>query len=505
MVQKTGSSLGQDGRAVRRLSLALLATAALAGCAVGPNFTPPASPTERTYTSGPVASDDQAGPDHPTQTVAPAAQAPADWWTRFGSRDLNQTVALAAANNQTLAEARANLSRAMEQIRVARGGLYPQIDAAASVGGTQYGAMFLGPEAFTFPRFGAYSAGGTVSYDPDVFGGVHRSIEQASASAAVVREALKATRLEVTGDTVTEALQIASIRAQIDVVHEVLQSDTRTLDLVKTAHATGMASEMDVTTAQSQLDHDRTLLPPLQQDLNAAQDALPILVGKAPADWPAPDFDLDRFTLPADLPLIVPSALVRQRPDIRAAEAQLHAASAAIGVATADLYPRFTLSATVAEQGLLEGPAGAAWSLIGGVSAPIFHGGALHAGKRAAEDEYRASYAQYQQTVLTSFRQVADILHALSNSADEVRTQEAALASADAALRLTRLGYGAGNAGIVQVLDAQRLRQLAELGLVQARTRRYLATVDFYLAMGGGETEESAPASDTMKPTLVGR
>ena len=490
---------------MRRLSLALLATAALAGCAVGPKFTPPASPTERTYTSGPVASDDQTGPDQPTQRVTPAAQAPADWWTRFGSSELNQTVALAAANNQTLAEAQANLSRAMEQIRVARGGLYPQVDAGVSVAGTQYGAMFLGPEAFTFPRFGAYSAGGSVSYDPDVFGGVHRSIEQASAGATAVREALKATRLAVTGDTVTEALQIASIRAQIDVVRDVLQSDTRTLDLVKTAHATGMASEMDVTTAQSQLDHDRTLLPPLQQDLNAAQDALPILIGEAPADWSAPDFDLDRFTLPADLPLIVPSELVRQRPDIRAAEARLHAASAAVGVATADLYPRFTLTATAAEQGLLAGPAGAAWSLIGGMSAPIFHGGALQAGKRAAEDEYRASYAQYRQTVLTSFRQVADTLHALSNSADEVRTQEAALASADSALQLTRLGYAAGNAGIVQVLDAQRLRQLAELGLVQARTRRYLATVDFYLAMGGGETEESATPADTMRRIALGR
>ena len=201
----------------------------------------------------------------------------------------------------------------------------------------------------------------------------------------------------------------------------------------------------------------------------------------------------------------MPSALVRQRPDIRAAEARLQAASAAVGVATADLYPRFTLTASVAEQGLLTGPAGAAWSLLGGVSAPIFHGGALRAGKRAAEDEYRAAYAQYQETVLDAFRQVADTLHALSNSADEVRTQEEALASADAALRLTRLGYGAGNAGIVQVLDAQRLRQLAELGLVQARTHRYLETVDFFLAMGGGEDEASANFAEASQPRLLGR
>jgi NodT family efflux transporter outer membrane factor (OMF) lipoprotein len=477
----------------------LLSTAALAGCAVGPNFVPPAAPTEQTYTARPVAGVDSGGPGQPTQTLAPGARLQADWWTKFGSPELNQTVALAAANNRTLEAAQANLSGAVEQIRVARGGLYPQVDASAGIGPNQYGAEFLGPLAFTFPRFTAYSAGATISYDPDVFGGVHRSIEQASASAAVVREALNAARLEVSGDTVVEALQIASIRAQINVIQEVVASDEKTLDLVRTAHASGMASDIDVTSAQSQLDHDRTLLPPLVQDLNAAQDALPILVGKSPADWSPPDFELDRFSLPEDLPLTVPSVLVRQRPDIRAAEARMHAASAAVGVATADLYPRFTLSASVAEQGLLNGPAGVAWSVIGGLSAPIFHGGSLTARKREAQDDYRAAYAQYQQTVLESFRQVADSLHALSNSAEEVRTQQQALASADAALRLTRLGYGAGNAGIVQILDAQRLRQLAELGLVQARTERYLATVELFLAMGGG----GDPAPSDAKASLV--
>jgi NodT family efflux transporter outer membrane factor (OMF) lipoprotein len=494
------SNAARLGRRASRSILALLSTAALVGCAaVGPNFVAPAPPAQQAYTAQPVAGVASAGDGQPTQRLTPGTPLQADWWTKFGSSELNQTVALAAANNRTLEAAQANLSSAAEQIRVARGGLYPQVDASASIGPTKYGAGFLGPLAATFPRFTAYSAGATISYDPDVFGGVHRSIEQASASAAVVREALNAARLEVTGDTVVEALQIASIRAQIDVIKEVLVSDERTLDLVKTAHASGMASDIDVTSAQSQLDHDRTLLPPLVQGLNAAQDALPILVGKTPADWSAPDFALDGFVLPGDLPLAVPSMLVRQRPDIRAAEARLHAASAAVGVATADLYPRFTLNALVAEQGLLNGPAGVAWSVIGGLSAPIFHGGSLTARKRAAQDDYRAAYAQYQQTVLESFRQVADTLHDLSNSADEVRTQEEALASADAALRLTRLGYGAGNAGIVQILDAQRLRQLAELGLVQARTERYLATVDLFLAMGGG----GDPAPSGAKASLV--
>jgi outer membrane protein TolC len=177
---------------------------------------------------------------------------------------------------------------------------------------------------------------------------------------------------------------------------------------------------------------------------------------------------------------------VRARPDIRAAEAQLHAASASVGIATADLYPRITLSAAVAEEGLASGPSGIAWSLVGGLAAPIFHGGALSANRRAAQDAYQAAFAQYQQTVLAAFQQVADNLHGLSNAADSVQAEQQALDSADQALRLTRLGYAAGNVGIVQVLDAQRLQQLAELNLVQARTGRYDQTINLFLAAGGG-------------------
>lgn len=480
--------------ALARLALVLAAGAALAGCAAaGPDFTPPAAPSQARYGERPPGPLPSAGPDQPRQALAPGQSVRPDWWTLLGSPELDRTVELALADNQTLAAARADLARSAEQVAVARGGLYPQVDASANLARNQYGASFLGPQAFAFPRFSAYSAGAAISYDPDAFGGVRRSIEGASAEAEVQAQALAAARLEVAGEAVTDALQIASIRAQIDVIGEVVAADEKTLDLVRAAHASGVASEMDVTTAQSQLDHDRTLLPPLRQALDAARDALPALVGKTPADWSAPDFDLGRLTLPQDLPLSLPSALARQRPDIRAAEARLHAASAAVGVASADLYPRFTLSGTLAEQGLLTGPAGAAWSLVGGLAAPVFHGGALRAGKRAAEDAYQASYARYRQTVLVSFQQVADSLHALANSADAVRTQQQALASADAALRLTRLGYGAGNAGVLQVLDAQRLRQLAELGLVQARTQRYLATIRLYMALGGGV--EPAPAA----------
>ena len=476
----------ESGRPSRGLLAGFLAATALCGCAVGPNYTPPKPPTEQTYLPAAVTQLGSAGAAETEQHVVTGAGPRPDWWTLLRSPEIDRTVALALSNNRTLGVAKANLARAREEVTAARGALYPQVDAAGSLGRQKYGASFLGPEAATFPTYSFYSAGVGVSYDLDVFGGNHRRIELAAADAEVQGDDLDAVRLGIAGDTVIDALQIASIRAQTEVVEQVVASDEHTLELVQTANGAGVASRIDVTTAQSQLDRDRALLPDLQQQLNIAQDALAILVGKSPATWPAPDFSLADITLPQDVPLVVPSELVRARPDIRAAEAQLHAANAAVGIATADLYPRVTLSADIAEQGLTAGPAGAAWSVLGGVTAPIFHGGTLKARQRGARDAYDGAFAQYQQTVLIAFQQVADNLHGLINSADEVRTEQQALASSGAALDLTRSGYGVGNTGIVQVLDAQRLQQLAQLGLVQARTRRYIQTVNLILATGGG-------------------
>lgn len=475
----------------RSAAVLLFAAAMLGGCAVGPDFVAPKRPSEQTYVARPNTDLGAARSEDTGQHLAMGHALQANWWVLLQSPELNRVVDLALAGNLSIDAARANLARATEAVAVARGGLYPQVDAAGSVGRTQYGASFLGPQAATFPIFSAYSAGGGISYDTDAFGGRKRSIELASARATMQQEALNAARLDVAGSTVMMALQIASVRAQIDVVQDILSSDQQTLNLVHSARAAGVASDMDVTTAQSQLDRDRTLLPTLNQQLAVAQDALAVLTGRSPAQWNAPDFTLAKMTLPQDLPLAVPSDLVRDRPDIRAAEANLHAASAAVAVATADLYPRITLSAAMAEEGLTNGPAGTAWSVIGGITAPIFHGGALSAQRRAAQDAYRSAFALYQQTVLTSFEQVADSLHALENGAKSVGAEEQALASADAALRLARLGYGVGNTGIVQVLDAQRLRQLAELGLVQARAQRYADTIRLFLAAGGGLTGEA--------------
>jgi NodT family efflux transporter outer membrane factor (OMF) lipoprotein len=476
------------GRRVSRscLFVGLMMVGAAGGCTVGPDFSAPAAPPERSYTAQSVSMVASAGARAEQQRVDMGGKLQTDWWTLLRSPELDQTVELALSNNKTVDIARANLAKATEEVTAARGALYPQVDAAGSLGRQKYGAQFLGPLASSFPAFSAYSAGVTVSYDLDVFGGNRRRIELAGADSDVQREALNAANLDVAGNTVMGALQTASIRDQIAVLGKVIASDEQNLRLVRTANLGGTATQIDVATAQSQLDHDHALLPPLQQQLAAAQDALATLVGRSPATWAAPEFSLARMSLPENIPLVVPSELVRARPDIRAAEAQLHAASAAVGIATADLYPRITLSAAVAEQGLFGGPAGAAWSLLGGLTAPIFHGGALSAARRAAVDAYQGAFAQYQQAVLDAFRQVADNLHGLSTSADAVKTERQALSSADAALRLTRLGYAAGDAGLIQVLDAQRLQQLAELSLVQARANRYIQTVNLFLAVGGG-------------------
>jgi NodT family efflux transporter outer membrane factor (OMF) lipoprotein len=483
---RTAAILAEWRTGYRILFALILMAAGLAGCTVGPDFVAPVRPSETNYVVGQAATVSAQASGDTTQQVHLGGALDAEWWTRLKSPELDRTVSLALSNNRTLEVARANLSKASEAVKVARAGLFPQLDATGGVARQKYGASFLGPQAATFPAFSAYNGGVGVSYDLDVFGRTRRGIELAAADKDVQQEALRAAQLSIASDTVLEALQVASTRAQIDVVNRVVASDQRTLGLVQARLAAGAASEQDVTTAQSQMDRDRTLLPPLHQQLNMAQDALATLVGSSPADWSAPDFSLAGMSLPQDVPLIVPSELVRSRPDIRAAEAQLHAASAAVGIATADLYPRISLSANIAEQGLFSGPAGAAWSLVGGITAPIFHGGALSAQRRAAQDAYQAAFAQYQQTVLTAFRQIADTLHALQNGADAVMAQRQALNSATRALALSRDAYTAGNSTVLQVLDAQRLRQLADLSLVQARTERFLQTVNLFVAAGGG-------------------
>jgi NodT family efflux transporter outer membrane factor (OMF) lipoprotein len=462
-----------------------LAAWSASGCASSARYVRPAAPTQTQYL--PPANELLAGATRAaTPQIVMGEGPPQRWWTLLGSSDINSLVVRALQNNQTLAAAKEHLAAAQEYLRAARGAWYPQLDATAGLQRTRFGATVLGPLAKDFPSFSAYAAGGEVSYDFDLFGGTKSRVEQAGALAQYSAAQLDALALSVSGNVAILALQMGSLRAQIRVATQIVADDEHMLGLIRAAREAGAVSAMDVLSAQSQLDHDRTLLPPLRQALSAARDALAVLVGVAPADGTIAGVELDAIKLTDDLPLAIPSELVRRRPDIDAAEAQLHAAGAAVGAATANLYPKFTLTAELRGEGLLGGgPSETAWNILGGLSAPIFHGGALKAKQRAAQDEYQAAFAAYQQTVLSAFGQVSTALQALGNDVDFLNAQARALESAGASMALTQQAYSAGNAGYLQVLDAERLHQQAQLGRVRADGQRYVDVVELVLAAGG--------------------
>jgi len=455
---------------------ALMVTASvlvLSACAVDPDYTPPAPPASAHY--------DREAEARPG--IAFGQKPSGDWWAVFHSDKLDAVMRRSLAGNQNLAAADASIAQAAEAVASARGGLSPQIDYGSGLGRQRIDSP---------PQAGAsnfYAIGAKVSFDPDIFGGTHRAIEQREAFVEFERRRFDAAYLTLTGEVAAQAILLASARAQIEAVQALLADDRKTLDLVRIAHLTGSVTKIDVTLAESQIAQDETLLPPLAQQCDAARHALSILAGTGPADWVAPDFDLAELTLPLSLPVSLPAELAHDRPDILEAEAELHAASAAVGVATANLYPRLNLSASFTQAGSDPGtmfePGGVFWGIAAGLTGPIFHGGSLQADRRGAVDAYNASLARYRQTVIRSFGQVADVLQAINHHAEERSAQERALASAAISLQLSRGGYRGGEVGILRVLDAQRAYQRALLGQIKVRTAQYLDTTQLLVALGG--------------------
>jgi NodT family efflux transporter outer membrane factor (OMF) lipoprotein len=469
-----------------KAACATLTALNLAACAAGPDFEPPTPPRQQAYTSRPVVLP-AAGKTDPQQTLAVGASIPAQWWRLFNSPVLDSTVALALADSPTLEQARATLAQARQAVRVAEGGLYPQVDLDAAASRSRQ-ASARGVEGGNL-----YSVGPLVSYSPDVFGGTRRFVEQQGALADVQSEQLAAARLSLTGNVVSQAIGIAAAREQIAAVDAVLDVDRHNVELVQLSVQAGTAAPAELLSAQSQLAGDETLLPPLRQQFAAAADALAMLVGRSAGDWQAPEFDFEALALPTDLPVVVPSALVRARPDIRAAEAQLHATSAAIGIATADLYPRISLSSSWTQQSatmgaLFDGSSGL-WAVAASLTAPIFHGGALRAQRQATIDAFRAQLAAYRQTVLLAFNQLADVLQSLDHDAQLIAAQRKALDTATASLGLAQESYAAGAGSFLQVLAAQRSYQQARLGYTKAMGQRYLDTVQLFAAMGDGAAQ----------------
>ena len=468
-----------------RLLLSVVVCALLvSACVAGPDFVEPKPPLTQHYTL--EGDNGLQGAQHIARVQKPTG----DWWRAFKSPVLDQVMTQALSDNNSLEATRARLARAREEVNAVTGALWPQVSLDGVTGRQKYGVALFGPSDITIPPFTYYAIGPQVTYLLDFSGGERRAVEQQKAFAEYQTYQFDVIRLSLTGNVMAQALGIASAKAQLAVLEDIIADDRKNIDLVQKARDAGSGTLVDVLSAQSQLAGDQALLPPLRQQLSVAEHALAILVGKAPADWQLPAFELSAFTLPRDLPLILPSELVRARPDIRASEAQLHAANASIGVATANLYPSITLSANTMQESLTPGnlfnASANTWALAAGLTAPIFDGGSLRAKKRAAEDTYQATLSDYKQVILESFGQVANVLKALEHDAEQVDAQQHAVETAQSSLKLARLSYSAGNIGVLQILDAERLSNQARLGLTRSHVRQLQDTVLLYLALGGG-------------------
>lgn len=516
----------------------VLAGLLLASCAVGPDFQRPQPPATETYytpeketapdagpaaamrsgqaaTSGqPAATGQPTAPGQsntaahpaeappsaataplPTQTLQPGADLPAQWWQLFKSPALDDTLKLSLANSPTLAQATATLAQAREQVRVAQAAFLPRVSANAGV--QRNGNSEPGPQS----QATVYTLGLSASYAVDIFGGTRRAVEQQRALAEMQGYQLDAAWLTLTGNVVNQALTIASTRLQIATTEELIASDRKNLSLTEREYELGAAARTDVLTAESQLAVDLTSLPSLHQQLGVARDALAVLVGRSPAEWSAPDFDIKDFTLPPEVPVSVPSRLVRQRPDILASEAQLHGTNAAIGVAVAQEFPTLNLTGTLSRQALtladLFHHFDSLWGAGGSLAAPLFQGGALRAQVRAARDSFTAQAASYRNTVLEALGQVADDLRALNNDADRLRVSQHALAIASESLRLQQISYTAGKTTVLQLIDAERTFAQAKLSFVTAQIEQFQDTADLLVALGGGWWNDSGARART--------
>lgn len=470
----------------------------LAGCAAGPDYHAPAAPDAAAYTPRPVAQTDTA--EGVAQRFAPGQDLPAQWWTLFGSPSLNALVEDALRRNPDLRAADAALRAARENARSARGDFLPTVDASLE-SSRQKTADVLSPAlASGESLYTLHTAQLTVGYKLDLFGGVRRQVEAADAQADAQRFQFEAARLTLTSNVAAAAIQEASLRAQIAATEEVVRAGREVLALMQRQQALGAIAMADVVAQQAQLAQAEASLPPLHKQLAQQRNLLAALTGRMPTDELLQTFELASLRLPVELPVSVPSKLVERRPDVAQAAAQLHAATAQVGIATADMLPQLTLTANLghsaAQASQLFGAGTGFWGIVAGLTQPVFHGGALLHRKRAAEAGLDQAAAQYQSAVLTAFHNVADALYALQYDASTLAAQETAERAAARSLAIARESYRLGASSYLAVLNAQQAWQQSVVALAQARAARYADTVALFQALGGGwwEGREAAQA-----------
>jgi NodT family efflux transporter outer membrane factor (OMF) lipoprotein len=473
----------------------LLSALALCGCAVGPDFHEPAAPDAPSYTREALPAATQAA--GVTQTLVVANNALPAWWMQFHSDALNRLVDTALQRSPTLDEARAKLVEARENYIAQAGATdFPAVDATLS--GTR---QKVNPAAFGIPivpnpgPFTLFNASVSVSYALDIFGGNRRALEALLAQVDYQTYELDAARLSLAGNVVSTAIRRASLQQQLALTQQLSDAQAHQLTIVEGRYAAGGVAQLDVRTQRTLLAQTRAQIPPLTTQLAQADHQLAILLGVAPSQADFNDITLDALHLPDTVPVTLPSILARERPDIRASEALLHQASANVGVATANLYPQFVVSAGIgSERTRVEDVVNSlnVWNLGLNLTQPIFHGGELRAKKRAAQAAYDAAFASYRQTVLQALQQVADTLHALNDDARELQARDDAASEAQASVTIAQAQYAAGGVSQFSLIDTQRQALQTALDKTRAQADRLADTAALFQALGGMTPAASA-------------
>ncbi len=467
-------------------------SALLAGCAVGPDFAPPAAPSVKTYTPEPLGHSTGSAPTPggEAQRFVRNLDLPGQWWTLFHSRDLDGLMAKALAANPDLQAAQAALRVAKQNLYAQQGALLPTLDA--NFNGLREQPAIADPSGAdsTAPTFNLFTGQLNVAYSPDVFGGTRRSIEALAAQADSQRFQLEATYLTLTANLAGAAVQEASLRAQIAATQSIIKIESDLLKLLRAQQALGQVAEADVVAQEAALAQVEQTLPPLQKQLGQQRDLLAALSGGYPSEKLSARFELASLHLPRDLPVSLPANLVEQRPDVRAAEANLQAASAQIGVAISNRLPNVTLTGTAGSTALaindLFTPGTGFWSVAGSVTQPVFHGGTLLHRELAAKATFEQAAAQYRSTVITAFQNVADALRALKTDTVTLQKAVASERAAAKSLDIARQRLRLGDINDLSLLNAQQTYQQALVALAQSKAARYADTVALFQALGGG-------------------
>jgi NodT family efflux transporter outer membrane factor (OMF) lipoprotein len=466
----------------------------LAGCAVGPDFKIPAAPAVTGYQAAPptmtVATPGVVG--GVAQTFAYGGEVAGDWWTLFHSAALDALIDKSLAGNPDLAAARAALKAANETTRAARGVYAPSVDAG----------LAASRQKDVDGRYSVFTPQLTVGFAPDVFGLNRRTVEGVRAQAEATGYEAAAARITLESNVAAGAIQLASLQAQVDATRRLVAINDDLLETLTYQRSKGYASPLDLAAQEAQAAQTAATLPPLLKALAQQRNLLSVLTGEPPGQGAPAEFTLSSLTLPQDLPVSLPSTLVAQRPDVLQAQANLHVASAAVGVAMASRLPNIQLTgnatSSAAKIGDIFAKGGGAFGLEADLAAPIFHGASLLHSQRAAQAGYAQAAEQYRSTVLVALQNVADTLAALEQDAATLqataRAANAAKASLDISTRQQKAGYASG----LDLLAAQQAYQEAAIALVQAQADRYLDTVALYQALGGGwwrQAADLAPAS----------